>query len=584
MRELVLTGHKDIWPVMEEQALFLSQQCFCYNQKYGFLEQEKFKIAPSPWKNPQDILDASLYVDDLYDRIIPKLTIIMNELYGLSYSERFWNAYMITWLNNWLGVVYDRYRRLEHVGESFKERFLVKIIAKDLPVAKDVSDFMEKNMKSHSYNQILMSDIIKHAQFDFLNYEKISDLSEEQTGNRNISFTKRVKKTMTLSKNRVEDYLNRFFTNSMYLGLIYGISLKDKIYLQFYRDWAFLFRKRIDLAKKAVRIKRTELNAAHLEFGAKNRFERIIEKIMLKHVPDNLLATYEFKGKIAPRIKIGIGMDIYTSLVGRSEIAFILEKGGRWISAQHGGSYGQALSFPLGKIEYEATGGFITWGWKYKHIYDSNYYALSSPMLSKLKKHEEREDSMIFVGNMLPAYVYRLNNYLAPEQIKDYLRNKMLFLEHLEQGVLNKLKYRPYFDDYGTKEMEYVGEILPKNQFLIKGKLTDFFPRIRLAVIDHPTTTFLQSLVMNTPTILYWDPAQFIFCKDASPFFDRLRDAGILFDRPEAAAKKVNEVWPDVKSWWDNPDRQCVKDDFCFRFARASVNWRSEWAQFLKGL
>ena len=584
MRELVLTGHKDTWPVDEKQALFFGPHCFCYNDKYEFLEQDKFQIAPSPWKNARNILEASLYIDELYDRIIPRLSSIMNSLYGLLYGEKFWNAYMILWLQHWLGVVYDRYRRLEYVGESLKEKFVVKIIDEYDPAVSDFWSFISKITEGHYHNLLLMSDIISHAQFDFLDCERISIDPEASAGNKRLSFKDTSREFLLSSKEIVKDRLNRFFTSSMFLGTIYGLSTVDKICLQFSRDPAFLLKKKINSPAKAIRISRNELNNIRLEFGAKNSFEKVVEDVLLKHMPDNLLTVYRYSSAVCPNIKTWVGMDIYFSQKKCFNIASILERGGRWISSQHGGSYGQSMAFPPGKMEYQMTGEFITWGWKHEHIYNSNYRPLPSPMLSKLKKHAEKEDSIIFVGAAMFAYLYRLNNYLTSEQIIDYMKNKVIFLNHLEERILQKIKYQPYHHDYGTKEREIVGKILSDDQFLIGRKATDLFRRVRLAVIDHPSTGFLEALTMNTPTILYWDPEHFTPCEAAKPYFEKLRSVGILFDSPEAAARKVNEVCVDVQKWWNGSSIQGAKDDFCFQFARAQADWRREWVKFVKDL
>lgn len=584
MRELVLTGHKDTWPVDEKHALFLGPHCFCFNVRHNFFEQNKFQIATSPWKDAQDILEAALYIDDLCDRLIPELSRIMNILYGVSYSEKFWNAYIILWLHNWLGVVYDRYRRLEYAGESFKERFVVKILDEYDPTVSDFQSFFSRTTESHYYNLLLMSDIINHARFDFLDSKKVCVFPEAAVKNKELSFKSSFRKLLVSSKMTVWECLNSFFTSSMFLGTIYGLSLMDRIYLQFSRDPAFLFKKKLSIPSRAIRVTRSSLNKVHLEFEAKNRFEKIVEQMLLKHMPDIFLMFDKYYAVIYPNIKTWVGFDIYTSQKKCFKIASILERGGRWISSQHGGAYGQSMSFPLGKIEYQMAGEFITWGWEHKHIYNSNYRPLPSPMLSKLKKHAEKDDSIVFVGTAMSAYLYRLNNYLAPEQIIDYVEKKMVFLKHLKEGLLQKIKYRPYYYDYGIKETEQLVKMFPKKQFVTEGRLADLFLRVKLAVIDHPCTSFLEALAMNTPVILYWDPAHFAPCKAAVPYFDKLRTVGILHDKPEAAAKKVNEIWPDVSSWWSNHDIQREKNEFCFQFARSSPNWRNEWVQFVKSL
>ena len=57
-------------------------------------------------------------------------------------------------------------------------------------------------------------------------------------------------------------------------------------------------------------------------------------------------------------------------------------------------------------------------------------------------------------------------------------------------------------------------------------------------------------------------PAMVTLKPVAAPFFDELRSAGILFDSPEAAARKANEVWPDVQGWWQQEHIRDVRQRF----------------------
>ncbi|TAM37188.1 hypothetical protein EPN54_05310 [bacterium] len=590
MRELILTGYKDFWPQDEESALFFGPWCFSHNPKRKFWEQNRFKLAPSPWQNPTDILEASLYIDSLSDRIIPRLTEIMNEFFNVTHNEAYWRACTILWLTHCLGMLYDRYKRLENVG-CLQNRFMVKILKNHDAASNDFWDFAKKINESHYYNLSLMSEIIKSGQFDFLGYEEIDctqgayslEILGENSGkvkNRVVDFLKSSAKSVF----NYTDELN-LKNSSVHLGLIYGMSVFDRFRIQFACKPGLFLKKIEEKGGRVIKGNREGITKFNLEFGACNKFEEIIEGLLLKYLPDSLLVSYETKKNITPKINIWIGNDIYTSAKKASQIGSILENGGRWISVQHGGGYGQLLSLPNGKVEYATGGEFITWGWKHDNVYTSSkYYALPSPMLSKLKQHKEKEHTLIFVGTISPAYMYRLATFLTPEQLTDYFSNKLKFLKTLETSIMKSIKYRPYFEDYGTNEKEFLSRILNQDQFLIGGRLTTKFSQARLVVIDHLNTSFLESLVINVPTILFCNKSHYNFSEYATPFFNRLRDVGILHDDPYSAAKKVNKVWVDPKSWWEGDQLQAVRKEFCCQFAHSSKSWRKEWLGFLKSI
>ena len=60
--------------------------------------------------------------------------------------------------------------------------------------------------------------------------------------------------------------------------------------------------------------------------------------------------------------------------------------------------------------------------------------------------------------------------------------------------------------------------------------------------------------------------------------------AGILHDTCESAANKVNEIYEDPMSWWMSDKIQEAREQFCYRFARTSDNWVSEWNDKIKNL
>lgn len=53
---------------------------------------------------------------------------------------------------------------------------------------------------------------------------------------------------------------------------------------------------------------------------------------------------------------------------------------------------------------------------------------------------------------------------------------------------------------------------------------------------------------------------------------------------PGSAAAKVNEIFNDPASWWNQSEIQKAKDEFCFQFARTSDKWLDEWKEELNSL
>jgi putative transferase (TIGR04331 family) len=90
----------------------------------------------------------------------------------------------------------------------------------------------------------------------------------------------------------------------------------------------------------------------------------------------------------------------------------------------------------------------------------------------------------------------------------------------------------------------------------------------RLVIITHIGTTYLEMFAANFQTILFWSLDHNEIRLLAKPYFDILRQVGILYDCPESAAKKVNEIYLDPLSWWLSSEVREAKDKFCDQFAR----------------
>src|SRR3989338_2309075 len=105
---------------------------------------------------------------------------------------------------------------------------------------------------------------------------------------------------------------------------------------------------------------------------------------------------------------------------------------------------------------------------------------------------------------------------------------------------------------------------------------TDFMEPLirssRLFISPYNSTTFLETLGRNIPTIMFWNPKYSELRPNAQSYFDRLQQAGIFHDTPESAAAKVTEIWDDVPGWWQQKAVMEARQFFCNRFACTVVN------------
>jgi putative transferase (TIGR04331 family) len=137
-------------------------------------------------------------------------------------------------------------------------------------------------------------------------------------------------------------------------------------------------------------------------------------------------------------------------------------------------------------------------------------------------------------------------------------------------------------EDYGHAIRQRISEKFSDIRWDAHQPVYQSLKSCRMVVIDHPSTTFLETLVADVPTILFWNQFRWEMRDEAEPYFDCLRNAGILWDSPEAAASQVAAVFDEPRSWWDSEAVQEARKCFVDRYALARENWLDCWAQVIQ--
>ena len=313
-------------------------------------------------------------------------------------------------------------------------------------------------------------------------------------------------------------------------------------------------------------------------------FEFLVKKLIAKYMPEE----FKLYKKIPKYVSNFL---FYISSHGDLPLmASIMQNKGLALSSQHGGGYGIIKVFPIACMEYHSLTGFISWGWRHSHVGARRVFPLPSPLLSKAKakakkqkKFMNTENTFYFIGTMFLTYYYRFHSDIHPRFYKRYVENKVKFLDTLEARILSRVMYRPHSTYYGIDDVKYVLQKLPVSSIVLDSvehqqRLLDS----RLVIIDHSATTLLQALAVNTPTLLFWNPEQHLFCDEGQVYFDKLRQVKILFDDPVMAARHLNKIGDHVKEWWQQEELQEVREEFCYNYARTSENWHEEWREFIK--
>ena len=253
------------------------------------------------------------------------------------------------------------------------------------------------------------------------------------------------------------------------------------------------------------------------------------------------------------------------------------EAGEKLAIAQHGGFYGQMRYNILATEGEYRYGRFFTWGFDRHDDYDADLAPLPSPMLTRVANtHRETNSELIIVADPIRFGVTRIAPQPRGLRWLDYCDDTVRYLGALSEAPLRCTFFRPYANAQTDISDEHIVENFPEIG-RVEGDLHARMMNCKLLQLCSPNTTMIMAMAANVPLLAFWRPEFFTLSKTAMPYFDRLRDVGVLFDTPEAAAAQANAIWENPTEWWCGSDIQSARREWCDRFARTDRFWLAPW-------
>lgn len=264
------------------------------------------------------------------------------------------------------------------------------------------------------------------------------------------------------------------------------------------------------------------------------------------------------------------------------KVAHAVDAGEHLIGFQHGGSYGavSVLQIPP-ETEYRSF-AFITWGWMEHSDYEGNFVRLPSAQLANWRKAKKPTSNRgLFVAQSIRFLPGRISFEGDIFNRRWSRKQRLQFFSALPDHIMGQTNYRPYDSlPASLTDTKYFQEHLP----VLNIARDDFHNEMvsaKLVMLDHPGTTFFQSMVADIPTVAYWNPVAFPISRQAKPTFDALKDAGIIFDTSDVAAQHVTDIWDNIDDWWQSNSVVKARQKFKDNYAYTEPFWLISWMKAL---
>lgn len=577
---LATTALEEFWET-KKTIVFLGEWCLLYGRR-PFWERLNGKLLGSPFSNAKGAHDAHKYVNEIYERVLPRVGDILNSIHGTHNSLRYWRIVAGPWLMTYLHVVYDRYSHIKKALEQYPDFDTLVMAESSFVVPADLMGYVN-SLKEDAENLQIYSKILVALGKTY----PCKELAKTADPRRVEPVRDTLKRRMFGAVATLIPFIGITSTRSIFLKNTYfPLSFILPLVLKHPR---LLSISIVGTPKPSNYVynqeARKEIKKIWVGDG---EFEQCVSAMLFSDIPKCYVEGYrDIKARTCgcypenPKAIFSATAWYYDEGF-KQWAAAAADRGALLIGTTHGGAYGGWADFSSELHETEIVNRYYTWGWvRLDSRADVIPYPASKLVGRKKLVADNSKSGILWAGTTSPRYLRDFPK--LPLFYSEYLSWQCRFASTLRKNLVDNVRFRPHREDGGWGVVGRLRSCIPGVQIETwEVSFEESLANCRLYVCDHMSTTFAEALAVNKPTILFWNPQANELKPEAQFYYDLLRDNGILFDNPEGAGAAVNQFYDDVESWWNEPERQNAIQVFCERFARTSPDAVSLWVDEFK--
>ena len=524
-------------------------------------------------------------VNGVFDTLMPLLAKELNRYHEKKFSVRFWEITVGYWFRQYLDVFYDRYQVLARVRTSGTKFKVVTIRESSEWVASDTDDY-SVNVMSDLLNHQLFSHIIHRVPgfhvVDTLNAEQ---QAEEKIGRKETSHLFR-QFAFYVASTLVR--YNRVVLTRVYFSLGLNIRLAIK-----FLSIPLLGTPKVDCTD--VSPDRNAREAFTLKVKDATEFEALVSQLCGKNIPKVFLEGFPKASALAlktmpKRARLYVTANAFAAQeIYKMWVAFAVEAGtSKHVIIQHGGNYGHSNVHSEERFELATSDYYMTSGW-YAEGEQKVIPLVASPRLAGIGDYEKHKPKLspkgkfLWVLASLPRYQY--TQWSAPQgpAFLSYLDDQKNFVTSLKKEALNTLLCRPYNYEYGWNDLKYIDSTSEKFSVdIVRKPLREMIVKAKLAIFTYDSTSMMESMALNVPTICYWIPSSWAWRPSAQNLLVAMKEVSIFHASGKEAAEFLNTLQEDgvLFDWWNSTKVQLVRSQYCKEYALTRDKEYTLWSDF----
>ncbi len=543
------------------------------------LEDLYCKIAPYHWDDRRQLASDYKKLHNLYEVILLELQQSLNDIHGVDHSLRYWRILLGPWLECFIQIAYDRWASVEAIANN-QEEYETIVIGFDAykMIPNNMSRFgvMRNDDK---WNHYIYGIIIRE-------FSAISVIEKEDI--QGVGVIDEHPSVLTLDKKNVvllwiERLLSPLVRDSDAFFLATYLPFWEQFKLQLSLRQFPIIRSAREMSSNYVPRREyrewkleSTTNASIISSSFENWLRRFIPSqlptVYLEGYKSQLAMTKSNHWPRSPKV-------IWTSVLYQEHDFFKLwaaekvERGAKLIIGQHGGNYGMAKWNSSEDHQVAISDAYFSWGWS--DTSKPNIIPVGQlKSLPAVKRERLVRKQALLVTMEMPRYSYYMFSSVVAGQWLDYLHDQFEFINVLPQKIREsfviRLKYNAnaWQTKIGWNSQKRWQKQFP--EINIDSGSCGFHSEImkyQLVISTYNAATYLESMAMDIPTVIFWNPEYWELRGEAAEYMKELEEVGIFHSTPASAAKHVEMIWGDVATWWESDSVQYAKDTFCRKYA-----------------
>jgi putative transferase (TIGR04331 family) len=182
-----------------------------------------------------------------------------------------------------------------------------------------------------------------------------------------------------------------------------------------------------------------------------------------------------------------------------------------------------------------------------------------------------------------PQRSYRIGSFPIGPQTTNYIEDNYNLVDNLSEEVQKKLMVKVYTQDFNRKQEKEWNYRFPNiSVYPQSSSIKKVLENSKIVISTCNSTTFLETMYLNIPSILYFDDRIWEIHDEAKSIFLELKKNKIFFNTYLEAANHLNEINQDIQKWWNSEELQTVRTDFLNFYAAKYTNPINHYAKMIK--